>query len=632
MITIGTHVGTHIDALAHVSHDGRCTAGRRGRGRAGGKYDELGVHTIEPMVRAGCSWTSPAHLGARAARGRLRDHRRRTSRRRRRARASHVGAGDVVLVRSGWGQLFAEGAAVRRRARPGCPGVAEAGARWLADHRRARGGRRHDRLRAAGARRRARRCCRPTGCCWSSTASTSSRRSTSRRWPRRGVARVHLRAGAAQHLRRDRLAGPAPGGGVACMSARPSPSSWAPSRPAPSRRAARRGRRQRRACGCSTPSASRVAAAPLETSLAARRWAQRAGRRAAARPPIGVPDRLPAALAAFVNGVLAHSLDYDDTHLPSVLHPSASRGAGGPGRRRAGAAPTGAELVAGGRGRPRGLRPARHGRLRRGGGQLACSSSTASTRPPSAAQWAAPSPRRCCVRAPRRERVVARARRRRLHGGRHHRGQPHRRHRQADPLRLGSPRRRSPPPSLVRPRPHRAADRARGALRLLPGVAARHVRSRRGDRRTRPRLGGPGIFFKPYPANHFTHAVIDAAAALRRRGVTPDVIERAGARRPRRQPAHGRRADRGQARPQTGYMAQFTAPYAVTVGLLGGGGLGAALEDYTDELARTRVRRALMDKPRRRRPTTSARRSSLISSRPWSRVLLPTAPSWRRRC
>ena len=28
--------------------------------------------------------------------------------------------------------------------------------------------------------------------------------------------------------------------------------------------------------------------------------------------------------AAFVNGVLAHSLDYDDTHLPTILHPSAS--------------------------------------------------------------------------------------------------------------------------------------------------------------------------------------------------------------------------------------------------------------------------------------------------------------------
>ena len=39
---------------------------------------------------------------------------------------------------------------------------------------------------------------------------------------------------------------------------------------------------------------------------------------------IGAGRRLPASSAAFVNGVLAHSLDYDDTHLPSILHPSAS--------------------------------------------------------------------------------------------------------------------------------------------------------------------------------------------------------------------------------------------------------------------------------------------------------------------
>ncbi|MGH2830896.1 MAG: MmgE/PrpD family protein, partial [Actinomycetota bacterium] len=39
---------------------------------------------------------------------------------------------------------------------------------------------------------------------------------------------------------------------------------------------------------------------------------------------IGAEAPLPAPSAAFVGGVLAHSLDYDDTHLPSVLHPSAS--------------------------------------------------------------------------------------------------------------------------------------------------------------------------------------------------------------------------------------------------------------------------------------------------------------------
>src|SRR4051794_25960331 len=39
---------------------------------------------------------------------------------------------------------------------------------------------------------------------------------------------------------------------------------------------------------------------------------------------VGEVTRVTAAQAAFANGVLAHSLDYDDTHLPSVLHPSAS--------------------------------------------------------------------------------------------------------------------------------------------------------------------------------------------------------------------------------------------------------------------------------------------------------------------
>ena len=39
---------------------------------------------------------------------------------------------------------------------------------------------------------------------------------------------------------------------------------------------------------------------------------------------LGTNGRFPAAAAAFVNGTLAHSLDFDDTHLPSVLHPSAS--------------------------------------------------------------------------------------------------------------------------------------------------------------------------------------------------------------------------------------------------------------------------------------------------------------------
>jgi 2-methylcitrate dehydratase PrpD len=48
--------------------------------------------------------------------------------------------------------------------------------------------------------------------------------------------------------------------------------------------------------------------------------------------------------------------------------------------------------------------------------------------------------------------------------------------------------------------------------------------------------------------------------------------------------------------PQTGYQAQFSAPYVVAAALLGGGGLGLSLGDFTDDLARDPQRRALMAK------------------------------------
>ena len=39
---------------------------------------------------------------------------------------------------------------------------------------------------------------------------------------------------------------------------------------------------------------------------------------------VGSDVKIPSANAALMNGSLAHALDFDDTHLPSVLHPSAS--------------------------------------------------------------------------------------------------------------------------------------------------------------------------------------------------------------------------------------------------------------------------------------------------------------------
>lgn len=106
----------------------------------------------------------------------------------------------------------------------------------------------------------------------------------------------------------------------------------------------------------------------------------------------------------------------------------------------------------------------------------------------------------------------------------------------------------------------------------------------------------PGIFFKPYPANHFTHTTVDAGRALRERGLAPDqvatvVIGVAGSTvRTIGEPIEVKRA------PETGYQAQFSGPYAFAAGLFGGGGLGTALDDYSDELAQDPARRALMAK------------------------------------
>lgn len=103
------------------------------------------------------------------------------------------------------------------------------------------------------------------------------------------------------------------------------------------------------------------------------------------------------------------------------------------------------------------------------------------------------------------------------------------------------------------------------------------------------------IFVKPYPANHFTHAVVDAGIALRtEEGLVPDdvasaVVGVAGAA----VRTIGEPLDQKQT-PQTGYQAQFSGPYALSVGLFGGGGLGAARSDYSDEIVTRNDRRAFM--------------------------------------
>jgi 2-methylcitrate dehydratase PrpD len=91
------------------------------------------------------------------------------------------------------------------------------------------------------------------------------------------------------------------------------------------------------------------------------------------------------------------------------------------------------------------------------------------------------------------------------------------------------------------------------------------------------------VFFKPYPANHFTHAGIDSAIRLREEGLDPEEIEEielgvaTPALRTIAQP------EDEKAKPKTGYAAKFSGPFTVATALLGGGGLGVSLDDFTDE-------------------------------------------------
>ncbi len=141
LVVTGTHVGTHIDALAHVSQDGKLHGGADAvaAGR-GGRFLEHGVHTIAPMVCRGVLLDVPGALGVPACEPGYEITPDDLDAAERRAGAE-VGEGDVALVRSGWGQRFDDGVEAYTGRVTGVPGVSEAGAHWLAERQ----------VRAAGA-------------------------------------------------------------------------------------------------------------------------------------------------------------------------------------------------------------------------------------------------------------------------------------------------------------------------------------------------------------------------------------------------------------------------------------------------------------------------------------------------
>ncbi|MBK1787062.1 MmgE/PrpD family protein [Prauserella cavernicola] len=106
----------------------------------------------------------------------------------------------------------------------------------------------------------------------------------------------------------------------------------------------------------------------------------------------------------------------------------------------------------------------------------------------------------------------------------------------------------------------------------------------------------PDIFFKPYPCNHFTHAGIDAALRLRAQGVDPAEIESIELGAPTAVLRTIGEPREEKAVPKSGYHAAFSGPYTVAAALLGGGGLGVFHEDFTDSAAADPARLALAAK------------------------------------
>lgn len=333
------------------------------------------------------------------------------------------------------------------------------------------------------------------------------------------------------------------------------------------------------------------AATELETSRAATAWVAAQGGAPHANA-IGVDDKVPAAQAAFVNGVLAHSLDYDDTHLPSVLHPSASvipaalaaaQSVGAGGRETIAAIAVGLEVT---------VRIGMAGFDRKTGnstffehGQHATSICGALGSAVAAGILLGLNEKQLVdvlgVSASMSSGIIESNRTggtvKRMHcGWAAHSGVT-----AAQLVALGF----TGPPTVLEGRFGFFQAWLHGTFNadeITDGLGTE--------------WSVPGIFFKPYPANHFTHATIDAALQLRAEGIAPSDIAsiEVGVATPTvrtiGEPLAVKQA------PETGYMAQFSAPFTVAAALHGGGGLGLALDDFSDERAHDPAVRELMSK------------------------------------
>jgi len=124
-IALGTHVGTHIDALSHFSCNGAFYGGRDVEHSYERGMAEHGVETIAPIVRRGVLLDISGLEGTEA----LPEDFEITPAHLERASKSEINAGDIVLLRTGWARFFSDPKRyINNTIAPG-PGID--GAKWL---------------------------------------------------------------------------------------------------------------------------------------------------------------------------------------------------------------------------------------------------------------------------------------------------------------------------------------------------------------------------------------------------------------------------------------------------------------------------------------------------------------------
>jgi kynurenine formamidase len=132
MILLGGHTGTHIDALCHVSHQGKLYGGvDAGEAQRGGRFKALGVESIPITFCRGILLDIPALKGTDVlAPGTpiSADDLEKAAKR----QGVAVGKGDVVLIRSGW-PIYWNDLETFLGHRGGVPGPDESAAEWLAE-------------------------------------------------------------------------------------------------------------------------------------------------------------------------------------------------------------------------------------------------------------------------------------------------------------------------------------------------------------------------------------------------------------------------------------------------------------------------------------------------------------------